>query len=233
MKCKHIVAGILVTAGLWGAVDIRCTTIEQQAQEDGSIVFRDIQSTPLKSIIRMSIENRIPLGIVFGASPLLCADRPTINIKAISVSDAFSQALAGTGYKVANENNVYVLTGPDMTSHEMKLLNYRFEKFSATNSTMSHAGALLNGYIVTLAEGATGFTVDTLEGPSPEKINVKMQSATTEEIANRIVSLNNKGVWAFRPARDEIPTLTNSEHVRVFSYTEDQAEIEALTCESR
>jgi hypothetical protein len=232
MKNSSFIIGLLATSGFWGAHQIQCATGEQIAQGSGSVVIRDVRSTPLEVVLRISVENRLPLGIVFGTQPLLCAERATVNISAANFSDALSQAVAGTGYKVTIENNVYKLTGPDTTSHDTKLLDYRFERFSATDTTMSHAGALLSGYIKTVAEGARAFAVDTLESASPEVINVKMQSATTEEIANRIVSLGDKGIWAFRPAQDEFPTLANSDHIQVYGYKDDQAQIEALTCES-
>jgi hypothetical protein len=230
MKYNCFILGFLAIAGFWSAHQVRCAADERATREEGPVVLTDTSRTALNTVLKISLENRIPLGIIFGTQPLLCAERAPGQIRAANFSDAFSQAIAGTGYTVTVENNVYVLTGPDTTPHEMSLLNYRFERFSATDSTMNHAGALLNGYIMTVAEGAPAFAVDTMESRSAKKFNVKMQSATTSQIADHIVSLGGKGIWVFRPVKATSPP-GGEPSIRIYGYEDNTSDLERLTCE--
>lgn len=198
--------------------------------QNGPVIFTASRTTPLKAILRLTSERRIPLGIVFGTGPALCTERTNVRVDAPDVGGALDQILSQTGYTFTQENQVYVLRAPDQTSHEIDLLGYRFDRFSATNTTMSEAGALLAGYISTVAEGAGGFAIHSASSPSTKTFSIKMQFATTTEIANRIVSQNGKGVWTFHPTPDRKPESDSDPPVEVFGYSENAASLDFLKC---
>jgi hypothetical protein len=196
------------------------------------VELRASKITPLAAVLRMGIELKIPLGLIMGSRPVLCGEKHSLAIKSVNFKDALTQALTGTGYKVALENDVYVLEPPDPTTHETKLLNFRFERFSTTNSTMVEAGALLAGYIATVAEGAKGFALDTLSSTSAEAVDVEMRNVTTREIANHIVTQKSNGVWVFYPTPDALPTSNSYTPIEIYSYRDDAKQLENLRCEA-
>jgi hypothetical protein len=202
----------------------------QKARAEIPIVLTASRASPLWAVLRVASENKTPLGIAFGTHPVLCSEERPLQINATNLKDAFLQALAGTGYTVEMEGGVYTLTAPDTTTHEMALLNYRFQKFSATDSTMSGAGQLLAGYIRTVAEGATSFAGDTIYSTTSQKLTIQMYSSTTKEIANQIVSQNGKGVWVFRPTADAVPASGRDTPVQIYSYEENSKGLESLGC---
>jgi hypothetical protein len=199
---------------------------------DRSIETKSNQLTPLAAVIQIAIANQIPLGIVLGAQPRLCDRKLSFNIKADSVEGALSQALQGTGYVVSQQNHVYVLMPPDATSHELSLLDYRFDRFSATGYTISGAGAMLGGYITSVAEKGGGFAVDAISSISAHKFDIKMTSATTLEIANHIVSLPGKGVWIFHPTVHTVPISAQGNPITIYGYDDDATSLGGITCES-
>ena len=208
----------------------RIETGAQAGQAEGRIILTASHMSPLRAVLQLATENKLPLGISFGPQPLLCAKEHSFSINAGTIREAIAQSLVGTGYSVELKDGVFVLSAPDITIHERTLLDYRFDKFSATQSTMSGAGALLAGYIMTVAEGASGFAGSVPYGQSAERFNIVMYSATTTEIANRIVSEDGKGVWVFRPTRDAIPTSGNDTPIEVYSYRDNSEGIENLSC---
>lgn len=198
--------------------------------EEGPLVLNLGRVTPFKAIIQIAENKLIPLGIVLGPHPLLCSQERPISVVAATVKEAFSQALVGTGYSASIEGNAYVITAPDATQDETKLLNFRFETFTSTNGSMNYAGALLAGYIKTSIGGARGFAIDSLLGPSSKTFTIKMQSATTMEIADRIVSQVGKGLWVMRPRVDTLAAPEAQTPIEIFSYSEDAQSLGTLTC---
>ena len=108
-----------------------------QGATDGQAAHADVpitidlgRVTPFAAVLRIARENRIALGIVVGARPRLCSENPSMRIDAPDVKQALTQALSGTGYTISAEGSVYVLTAPDPSEKETKLLNYRFQRFT-------------------------------------------------------------------------------------------------------
>jgi hypothetical protein len=183
--------------------------------------------TPLRGILRIAAEYRIPVGIVVGTHPLLCGSRKDFNIREAGVWDVFEEVVARTGYEVTFEDGVFVIRAPDTTAHELELLDHQFERFRATKDTISGAGGWLAGYILTV-EGASGFGGDNLFSPGEPTFTIDMQSVTTEQIANRIVTSGGKGVWVFRPTPEGSTTTIA---VRAFAYGWEKSDLDHADCE--
>lgn len=214
----------------WGSGQLQSAEGDSNTAQDGPIKLTFSQTTPLKAILRIAMERKVSLGIVFGARPFLCMDKSDLQIDARDARGALDQILVGSGYEVSVENGVYVLRAADITPHESSLLNYRFDRFSSTNSTMADAGALLDGYILSVAEGGGGFAIHSSSSPSAKTFSIKMQNATTTEIANRIVSLDRKGVWVFYPTPSRISESEGDTPIQVFAYNDNAAGLESLAC---
>src|SRR5580692_6923420 len=92
--------------------------------------------SPLKAVVEIAKQKRIPLGIVVGSRSTLCAEKPSIRINSATLREAFSQATEGTGYMVTRDDDVYVLMPRDVSQREMSILAFQFDRFSATDSTI-------------------------------------------------------------------------------------------------
>jgi len=232
MKRDYLIAGLFFAA-------VSICTAQNAGYENGQAVpdshpieLLASEITPLAAVLRIGMEHRIPLGVIMGAHPILCGEKRSFAIRALDFKDALYQAVAGTGYKVIFESDVYVLEPPDPTTHETKLLSYHFDRFSAKNSTMVDAGALLAGYIATVAEGAKGFAIDTLSSTSAEGINLEMQSATPREIADHIVTQKGKGVWVFRATPDVLPASGSETSIQIYGYKDNAGPLANLSCDA-
>lgn len=220
--------GLLIYAAPYGVDQSNIT--ELGAEQSRPISFVDHRVTALNALARVASENRIPTGLILGAEPKLCAIEKDIRVRAVDPLDAFEQILTGTGYTVNREENVLVVKPPDPTPHEQHLLDFRFERFSATDSNVSDAGALLGGYIVSVAEGTGGFATAIPIPQDKKTFNVRLLSATTQEIANRIVSLGDKGMWVFYPTPEPDTARKAINPIRLFAYGEEIAQFKSLGC---
>jgi len=197
------------------------------SNQDLPVSLNASKITPLQGILRIAAENRIPVGIVLGTHPLLCGSRKDFNIREAGAWDAFEEVVAGTGYEVTFEDGVFVIRAPDTTAHELELLDHQFGRFRTTKDTISGAGGLLAGYILTV-EGASGFGGDNLFSPDEPTFTIDMQGATAEQIANRIVTSGGKGVWVFRPTPQGSTTTLA---IRAFAYGWEKSELDQADCE--
>jgi hypothetical protein len=200
----------------------------QPSSELNRIRLTSNHVTPLQVIVRIGVDKRLPIGIVFGPQPTLCSEQASLTVDAANFEEAFSQILKGTGYSVQIQNGVYSLLAPDVTEHEASLLAYRFDRFSAVNSTLRAAGALLGGYIMVAAEGAKGFAGDSPYRLSAKRFDIQLQSATTTQIANHIVSLGGKGIWVFRPVK--ATAAGDESSIQIYGYEDNAADLERLAC---
>ncbi len=170
------------------------------------------------------------MGIILGSAPVLCKERPTTEINAPDAKTALEQAVTDTGYKVSTEDGVFVVIAPDIGGHESSLLHFRFDRFAGTNVTIGEAGAHLSGYIKTVAEGDSGFATDWLVGASAETFTLRLESATTQEIANRIALLGQKGLWVFRPTEEHPKNGRREDPIVAFGYRDDAAALDRFDC---
>jgi hypothetical protein len=237
MNLNFSIASLLVACALFVAGQTPGATSEPVSQGEVPVVLTLSDATPFGAILRIAKGNRVPLGIIGGERPALCAEQKSIRIQASNFHQAFKQALVDTGYTVAFENGAYVLTGPDVTEREAKILHFRFDRFTATGATMNDASQLLNGYIQTSIDGASGFAFDTLFGSKSKFFTLRLVSVTTQEIANQIVQQDGKGLWVFRPTPPPIgpaigmlaPLIWNPP-IHIYGYDEDANEIDRLPC---
>lgn len=195
--------------------------------QDLPVSLSGSKMTPLQGILRIAAQNRIPVGIVVGMHPLLCGSREDFNIREAGAWDAFEEVVAGTGYEVTFEDNVFVIRAPDTTAHELDLLDHQFDRFGTQRNTIRGAGEWLAGYIL-VAEGAGGMGGENMFSPDEPTFTVSMEGATTEQIANRIVSSGGRGVWVFRPTPEGSTTTIA---IRAFAYRWDQDDLDHADCE--
>jgi hypothetical protein len=113
---------------------------------------------------------------------------------------ALQQAIQDTGYSLQEENHVLVLTAGDLTARQRSLLGHRYAGLRReANQTMIGLGMKLTMWMRAAIDPARGFGSSVSTSTNEEKFTFEAApAATTEEIANAIVSLGSKGMWIFK-----------------------------------
>jgi hypothetical protein len=165
---------------------------------NSEVTFECDHATALQLIEATGRQTRNPLGIVLGEDPsLLSKTQRTYNLEKVDAKSALLEAIAGTGYSLREEDNVFVLVAGDLTSRQRQLLTHECSGFkSGSGETMVKLGFELTMWIRMEVDHETGFGGSILGSTNDERFTLgAMPAATTEEIANRIVSLGSKGMW--------------------------------------
>jgi hypothetical protein len=199
------------------------------------VTFVGKDASSLEAIVSVGIQSRSPIGIIFGKQrDILCAPRHPIEIKQSTSFKAVETAVENTGYRVKEEGGVIVIAAPDLTAEQKRLLTFRYSDFpELNNTTMAYLGAQLTGWMRMEAEHVPGYMSNTLSSTNAERVSLKSaQNASTEEIANRIVSLGSKGVWTFRATTFPSPDSSAvGATIEVFSYEDNARALSTLSCD--
>jgi hypothetical protein len=164
------------------------------------VTFKCDRATPMDLIRATGRQTRIPIGIVLGED-LEALSKPvySYDLEEVDARDALLKAIEGTGYSLQNQNQVMVLIAGDVTQRQEEALTHLYSNFSSSNQTMVEIGANLTGWMWAEVDGAKGFGGSIGGSTNDERFTLKpIPSASTEEIANRIVSLGSKGMWILR-----------------------------------
>jgi hypothetical protein len=162
------------------------------------VTFKCDHATALQLIEATGRQTREPIGIVLGQDQtLLSKTRRTYNLEQLDGRSALLEAIAGTGYSLKTSNGVSVLIAGDLTSRQQRVLDHEYADFrSDPHQTMVGLGVQLTMWMRTEIDGASGFAGSILGATNDERFTFgAMATSTTEEIANRIVSLGSKGMW--------------------------------------
>jgi hypothetical protein len=214
---------------------IICTSCFSQDHQSftGNVNFRSSDARPIDAIVAIALQTHASIGIAFGEhQQLLCEAGRPFNINGESTGESLNDSVKGTGYSVINEQGVFVVKAPDLTPGQLQLLGHRFDTFSVQrDTTMAGMGAQLTGSLW-LATGLTsGVGGSTLYSLSAQKYRLDdVGPATTEEIANRIVSLPSKGLWAF--SEGHVSGLSKiMPMIKILSYKDDREAVQRLSCD--
>jgi len=210
---------VLVT-GLFLALSLGCLHA-QDRQSDGcktsgefspalvrnpfaTVTFNCTHATPLDLIRATGRQTRVPIGLVLGPdSSKLEKPQRSYDLEEVSARDALTEAIHGTGYVLREEGDVLVLVASDMTPYQESFLYLHYDGF-LPSGTMVEMAADLTGWMWVETHLAFGYGGSTLYSTNDERFTLeKIQSATTEEIANKIVSQGSKGMWILRTAPKE------------------------------
>lgn len=165
------------------------------------VTFQCERAAPMDLIRAVGEQTRDPIGVVLGEDPDALS-RPTrsYDVRAMDAKDALVEAIQGTGYSLEGKNGVMELIAPDVTQRQEELLTHRFSSFGPlTNATMVEMGAGLTEWLRFAVDPAKGFGASIGGALNDERFTLKtFQNSSTEEIADRIVSLGSKGMWIFR-----------------------------------
>lgn len=170
-------------------------------QATSEVTFVCDHATPHELIEAIGHQTRNPLGLVLGKDPnLLSKTRKAYALEKVDIRSALQEAIAGTGYSLKKSNQVFVLIAGDLTSRQRQVLDHEYPDFkSGSDQTMVELGVQLTMWMRTEIDHEAGFGGSILSATNDERFTfAAMPPSTTEEIANRIVSLGSKGLWTLR-----------------------------------
>jgi hypothetical protein len=162
------------------------------------VTFKSDHATPLQLIQATGRQTRVPIGVVLGKDPaLLSKTSRSYNLENVDAKSALLEAIAGTGYSLNESNNVLVLIAGDLNPRQRMVLDHVYEDFEAgPDRTMVMLGGQLTMWMQAELDHVPGFGGSILYSPDDERFTLgDIRLATTEELANRIVSLGSKGMW--------------------------------------
>jgi hypothetical protein len=178
---------------------------------------------PMSVLMTMAVAARdagVPAGIVLRKGTDLCRESitsteplPTEPMQRLrTIADQY-------GYHVDESGPVLLVTPKDGAPEAVEeALQHRWERFPALHSVMREMGMILSGWMYTVADPKQYFAISSLSNSEEEVVHLPVsENLSSEEIANRIVSLGSKGFWTAwqdPPGRDGRPGL-----VRLFTYS--------------
>lgn len=177
------------------------------------VTFKCDQATPMDLIRATGRQTRIPIGVVLGNDEDALS-RPvySYDLEGADARSALLKAIEGTGYSLKDENHVMVLIAGDITQRQEELLTHRFSNFASANSTMVELGAYLTGWIWSEVDGVKGWGGSIGGSLNDERFTFEaIPSASTDELADKIVSLGLKGMWIFRASASDGADASNDE----------------------
>jgi hypothetical protein len=165
---------------------------------NATVTFESDHATPLQLVQATGRQTRVPIGVVLGRDPTLLSKTPrTYNLENVDPKSALLEAIAGTGYSLNESNNVLVLIAGDLNPRQRMVLDHVWEDFKpGPDETMVMLGVQLTMWIEAELDHVPGFGGSIVDSPDDERFTPgDVRLATTEELANRIVSLGSKGMW--------------------------------------
>jgi len=210
-----------------------CKTIPKFApvivrNPSATVTFKCTHATPLDLIRATGRQTRIPIGLVLGLNPsLLGTPTRSYNLEGVTAQDALAEAIRDTGYSLTEEDGVLVLIAGDLTPRQKNLLYLQYADFQASG-TMAVMAANLTGWMWTATHPTAGYGGSITGSTNDEHFTLKkMRSATTEEIANKIVSQGSKGMWILRTAPNDTHTPSDDQvEVEPYQHYSNQPNVE-------
>jgi hypothetical protein len=144
-------------------------------------------------------QTRMPMGVVLGRHPLaLTGVQHSYDLENVGATEALTKAMEGTGYAWKKEGAVSVLMASDLAPRQKKMLTHSFDDFPPASGSMDKLAFMLTTWMRAAFDNlGTGGSI--LGSTNDEKISIpRLRSATTEEIANEIVSRGSRGLWILR-----------------------------------
>jgi hypothetical protein len=163
------------------------------------LVNLSVKATALETLGDIGLQTRVPIGIIPGKDAgALCRTKTTfvfLGEDPRSALDAIAQQLHFT---LNQEDGVFLLTAPDVTSHQLAVLNFRLHEFrSPKKEIVQTISAQLSGALwVEMMHGGGfgGSILHTVDAPKVSLPHV-LKNVTPEDVADRVVKLGSGGLY--------------------------------------
>ena len=201
------------------------------ANPDHKVTFRCSKATPLDLMKAVGRQTRTPIGIVLGRNTdALTKERRPYDLEGVTPETALREAAEDANYTLKQEGLVWVLVADDATFSQNSLLQQSYSGFNIDRPTpMVVMGATLTMWMLASAHPEIrGFGGSTLHSLNDEQLTLQTPpSATTEMIADMIVSLGSKGMWILRANPDYSDDVSNDEvEIEAYQHYSNRLNIE-------
>lgn len=201
-----------------------------------AVVNLSLRAAPLEILREIGFQTRVPIGIIPGEdSGALCRTKKTfvfLGEDPRSALDAMAQELH---YTLNEEDGVFLLAAPDVTSHQRDVLDHRFRVYRQGGKSivqlvsMQLKEALWAAFTNPVSSGYGGSIYHSVDAP---KISLPpvLRNVTTQEIAGLVVKTGPRGIYLSRiqPSRMASPDdLT----IQISSYGDPQQLNSDLRCQ--
>jgi hypothetical protein len=146
-------------------------------------------------------QTRLPIGLVLRSREESAFDaKRSFHLVGVEAKSALLAATQVIGYGLIQKENVLLIVPNDLDREEQKLLEVPVVNFKTVpNSTMLELGLALNMWMQAAIDPQPGYNLSHAGSMNDERFTfANVPSATTEEIANRIVQLGSGGMWILR-----------------------------------
>lgn len=158
--------------------------------------------TAMMMITAVGRQTRIPIGIVLGRDyASLCRVSGSFDFSNSSALDALGKVADLAHYVITEENGTVLLIAPDILPWQEDVLDHRFmDAPGFRNSTMANMGMQLTGWIQMDIARVPTYAYSLASSPDDLRLTLPpMDSPSTREIAEHIVSLDGGGIWMMKP----------------------------------
>jgi len=187
----------------------------------GRVTFQCEKATAFDAIRAIGFQTRIPIGVVLGRDPdALSRAGRRFDLVDVEARSALLSAIDGTGYSIQEEGGVMVVVAGNLAPRQRELLDHPFSNFGKgrPSGKMICFGMDLTGWLRSAAHPKSGYGISCSTSTNEEEINLDVAPvATTEEIANGIVSQGSKGMWVFKVSAS-VPEADPAEEIDVLPY---------------
>jgi hypothetical protein len=172
-----------------------------------------------------------PIGIIVGKDyGRLCRLSGSFDFKGSDPRDALRKVAEQAGYTLTGESGPQVLIASDIAPWQQDVLNYKLTASPGIkNETMAYMGTVLTGWIQ-MAIAKRGFAGSVLSSLTDRQLSLPpMRSVSIQEIADRIVSLDEGGIWIMKPTVKN-PEDPKDVEIEVISYRDRPDASAQITC---
>jgi hypothetical protein len=223
---------LIAVLGMCGIVSTTVThtqTLEVETRNRVTLHMRE--ASPMNAIVAAGEQSHYPIGVIIGDNwrPLCVNNHRSIDIDDSTPLEAITKIAGSAGYSVTVRGAALEVVGPDLAQWRQDILKHRYNFPAWSQITVAGLGDRLNGWMrMEIGHVQTYISSTGHAANSPRYDLDAMPSASTEEIANSIVTLGSKGIWVFRPIT-LTPASALDEEIRVFPY-DDPEELKSVAC---
>jgi len=191
--------------------------------------FESHGESALNSILRLGIENKIPLGIIRSGDRLCTKiDLAVRGEPATTIIEALIKRIGA--YRLRIKDDLLVIEPQFIPSSTAQLLATEIPLFSVGASTTQELEAALLRFTKAVLRPAEGSAFSILGSPDdPRTPAFQMRNVTVDEILNRIVKQDEGGAWILLPIPDDYKKSADRPFVKIINYSDKRAG-ERISC---
>jgi hypothetical protein len=182
--------------------------------------FESHGENALNSILRLGIENKMPLGIIrVGDGLCTKVDLAARGEPATAVIDTLIKQIGGYRWRI--KDDLLVIEPQSIPLPPARLLATEIPLFSVGSITTQELEAVLLMFtkaVLRPGEGSVGSIIGSPDDPRTPAF--QMRNATIEDILNHIVKQGEGGAWILLPIPDDYKKSADSPFVKIVNYSD-------------